>query len=178
MQSRSFAESGLLAESVATIYALSQPIRGRSWALSDSQLLRQILVRRQGWLSDASSWLGRAVALDPGHDEASLHLGRVRALLFADDEALRTLGGVLERAQSSDHAYLAALFIAAVHDRQNRVEDAAASYRVAIERIPGGHAARVGLADVLRRSGKLDEARGLLRALASERPEGKQDPLW
>lgn len=116
--------------------------------------------------------------LEPGNDEVSLHLGRVRALGFADDEALSILRGVSERTQSSGRAYLAALFIAAVHDRQDRLEDAAASYRVATARVPGGHAARVGLADVLRRSGKLDEARDVLRALVTERPEAKQDPLW
>ena len=171
-------ESGQLAESIATIYALSQTDSRRSWGGGDSLFLRRIVERRRAWLGDAATWLGRAAVLEPGNDEVFLHLGRVRALRFDDAEALSTLGAVLERTQSNDLAYLAAIFIGAVLDRQGRLDDAAAAYRAALERVPGGHAGRVGLADVLRRSGRLDEARGLLQALVTERSEGMQEPLW
>ena len=102
----------------------------------------------------------------------------MRALRFEDAEALSTLGTVLERTPSNDMAYLAAIFTGAVHDRGNRLEEAAAAYRAAVERIQGAHAARVGLAEVLRRSGQLDEARGLLLALVTERSDKAQEPLW
>ena len=116
-------ESGVLAESIATIYALSQMDTRTSWASSDDRLfLRRVTDRRQAWLNDAASWLGRAADLDPGNDEVLLHLGRVRALRFEDAEALSTLGTVLERTPSNDMAYLAAIFTGAVHDRRNRLE--------------------------------------------------------
>jgi len=172
-------ESGVLAESIATIYALSQMDTRTSWASSDDRLfLRRVTDRRQAWLNDAASWLRQAADLDPGNDEVLLHLGRVRALRFEDAEALSTLGTVLERTPSADMAYLAAIFTGAVHDRRNRLEEAAAAYRAAAERIQSAHAARVGLADVLRRSGRLDEARRLILALVTERSEQMQEPLW
>ncbi len=173
-----FYESGLLAESIATIYALSQPEPRHSWAGGDSRVVRRIDERRRAWLDDAATWLGRAAALEPGNDEVALHLGRVRALRFDDVEALSTLGAVLDRTQSNDLAYLAAIFIGAVHDRQGRLDDAAAAYRASLERVPGGHAGQVGLVEVLRRSGRLDEARGQLRALVTKPSEEMQEPLW
>lgn len=174
-----FAESGVLAESVATIYAWSQLEARTSWTAGDDRLLlRQVTDRRQAWLNDAANWISRAADLEPGNDDTLLHLGRVRALRFDEAAALTTLGTVLERTPSDDTAYLAGIFIAAVHDRRDRLDEAAASYRRALGRVPGGHAGRTGLADVLRRSGKLDEARGLLLALATERSGRVQEPLW
>ncbi len=174
-----FGESGQLAESIATIYALSQMDSGTSWtAGADRRVLGRVVDRRQAWLADAAKWLSRAAELEPGNDDTLLHLGRVRALRFDETEALTTLGGVLERTPSDDTAYLAGIFIGAVHDRRDRLDDAAAAYRAALERVPGGHAGRIGLADVLRRSGRLDEARQLLLALVTEGSERAQEPLW
>ena len=174
-----FGESGQLAESIATIYALSQMDSGKSWtAGADRRVLGRVVDRRQAWLADAATWLGRASELEPGNDDTLLHLGRVRALRFDETEALTTLAGVLERTPSDDTAYLAGIFIGAVHDRRDRLDDAAAAYRAALERVPGGHAGRVGLADVLLRSGRVDEARQLLLALVTEGSERAREPLW
>ena len=126
--------------------------------------------RRHGW-AGPPPW-------SPATTTGLVHLGRVQALLFDDAEALTTLRTVLARTPSNDLAYLAAIFIGAVHDRQDRLDDAAAAYRAALERVPAGHAARVGLADVLRRSGRVDDARGVLQALATERSNGTHDPMW
>lgn len=172
------AESGLLAESVATIYALSNAGTRQSWNAGASGILGRVVDRRRAWLNDAATWLGRASALEPGNDDVLLHLGRVQALRFDDTTALRTLGLVLTRTRSADTAYLAAIFIAAIHDRQGRRDEAADAYRKALEHEPGGHAGRVGLAEALRQSGRLDEARGLLQALATEPADTTQEPLW
>ena len=174
-----FGESGVMAESVATIYALSQPETRTSWAAGDDRLfVRRVTDRRQAWLNDAAKWLSRAADLEPGNDDTLLHLGRVRALRFDEAAALTTLGTVLERTPSDDTAYLAALFIAAVHNRRDRLDEAAASYRRALGKVQGAHAARTGLADVLRRAGHLDEARTLLLGLVTEGSEKVHEPLW
>ena len=52
-------ESGMLAESIATIYALSQMDTRTSWASSDDRLfLRRVTDRRQAWLNDAAIMAG------------------------------------------------------------------------------------------------------------------------
>jgi len=172
-------ESGLLAESIATIFALSQIDSRSSWvAGGDGGVVRRVADRRQAWLNDALAWLKRASELEPGNDDVLLHLGRVRALRFEDAEALSTLRAVLERTSSDETAYLAGIFIGAVHDRQDRLGDAIAAYRAAVGKLPGGHAGRVGLADVLRRSGRLDDARQLLLAAVTEGSGKAREPLW
>lgn len=172
-----FTESGLLAESLATIHALSMPTDA-SWRSGDARTIVGLATsRRRAWLANAVTWFGQAAELDPDNGENLLHLGRVRALRLEDDRALRSLNASLDKASSTERAYLAAIFIAAVHDRQGRLDEAASFYRTALERFPGSHSARIGLADVLRRSGRLDESRALVRALASD-AGGATDPLW
>lgn len=171
-------ESGVLAESVATIYALSWTDARQSWGFGEGAVLGRVVESRRAWLGDAGRWLGRAAALEPENDLPLLHLGRVRALQFDEAAALEALGDVLERTRSDEAAYLAALFIGAVHDRQNRLDEAAASYELARRRVAGGHAARIGLAEVLRRSGRVDEARDELRALVTAPSEAVREPMW
>lgn len=171
-------ESGVLAESVATLYALSWTDTRQSWGSGEGAVVRRVVESRRAWLGDAGRWLSRAAALDPGNDLALLHLGRVRALQFDDAEALKALGAVVERTRSDEAAYLAALFSGAVHDRQDRLDEAAASYGLALDRIPGGHAARVGLAEVRRRAGRADEARDGLRTLVTAMSDAVREPLW
>jgi len=171
-------ESGVFAESAATIYALSWTDTKPSWGFGEGAVLRRVVESRRAWLGDAGKWLSRAAALDPGNDLALLHLGRVRALQFDDAAALKALGAVLERTGSDDVAYLAALFIGAVHDRGDRLDEAAAAYELALGRIAGGHAARVGLAEVRRRAGRVDEARDGLRTLVTAPSDAVQEPMW
>ena len=173
-------ESGLLAESLGTIYALSPLARQKRWVPGDSGsgALRAVVARRRAWLDDAVAWLRRASTLAPHDDAVLLHLGRVQALRFDDEEALRTLAAVLGRTTSADAGYLAAVFMGGLHDRQGRAAAAASAYREALEKIPGGHAARVGLAEALRQSGRLDEAREALGDLLAGRPPVTSEPLW
>jgi predicted Zn-dependent protease len=134
--------------------------------------------RRVASLASAAQWLGDAAALDPGNDLLHVHLGRVQALRFQDEEATRILGSVLATTRDDATAYLAGVFIAAVRERQNRLPDAAAAYRAALERFPRGHAARIGLSHVLQQDGKGDAAREALANLLGEAGGATREPLW
>lgn len=171
-------ESGLLAESLGTLFVLAGGNQNVSLRGGAPGILRRIVDRRRAWLEDAEEWLGRAAVVEPGSDEVLLHLGRVQALRFDDAEALRTLGTVLARTRSAETAYLAGIFIGAVHDRGERLDEAASAYRAAARYAPGAHAAEIGLADVLRRSGRLDESRETLFAMVTRPDRDSHDPLW
>ena len=171
-------ESGMLAESLATIYAVSNTTMVRSWGAGRDISVYATVNRRMSHLNDAAKWLGRATALDPGNDVLRVHLGRMHALRLDDDEALRVLGDVLDRTSDDATAYLAAVFLGGVRERQGRLDQATTAYRTAIARFPRGHAAYVGLSEALQRSGKGDESREVLRTVVSERFGSSQEPLW
>ena len=107
-----------------------------------------------------------------------MHLGRVQALREEDDEAVLLLDRVLGASDDDATAYLAAVFMGGLRERQGRLDDAAAAYRAAMARFPVGHSAYVGLSEVLQRAGKVDEAREVLRNLLSESIGPTREPLW
>jgi hypothetical protein len=171
-------ESGTLAEAFATTFALADTpvlqVTPRGLYLG----LDTIFTRRVASLASAAQWLGDAAALDPGNDLLRVHLGRVQALRFQDEEATRILGGVLASTPDAATAYLAGIFIAAVRERQNRLPEAAAAYRAALEQFSRGHAARIGLSHVLQQDGKGDAAREVLATLLGEADGDTREPLW
>lgn len=169
-------ESGTLSESFATDFALSATIvaTGTRPDLSFDASFK----RRAGRLNDAARWLREAAALDPGNDMLGLHLGRVQALRLEDEEALAILGAVLDRTDDDATAYLAAIFMGGVWRRQQRLEEAASAYRAAIARFSIGHAAYVGLSEVLQRAGRGDEAREVLRNLLAGSGGPTREPHW
>jgi len=171
-------ESGTLAESLATDYALAdRAVLRPSYAGRDVGF-SATFERRTGHLNDAAKWLRSAAALDPGNDLPRLHLGRVHALRLDDDDALRVLGDVLDKVKDDATASLAAVFIGGVRERQLRLDDAASAYRTAIARFPTGHAAYIGLSEVLQRSGKGDESREVLRTLLDPGVGPTREPRW
>jgi tetratricopeptide (TPR) repeat protein len=170
--------SGTLAELVATDYAAAQTSdeRGarRGWAFP----LERVTKDRNASLGTATGWLRRAAALAPDVELVRVHLGRVLAIRHDDDEALRLLEAV--RTQSRDDAivYLANVFVAGLRVRQGRLDEAVTAFRGAIARFPIGHAAYVGLSEVLQRTGKGDESRELLQRLLGAERGSTREPLW
>ena len=133
--------------------------------------------RRVTHLEKAARWLQQAVDADPSNADARLRLGRVRTLRNEHDAALTLLHGAAA-SDDRDVAYLARLFTAALHERQNRLDAAAAAYRAAIEHAPSSHAAYVGLSAALRRSGREDEARDVLSRVVDGAVRNRRDPWW
>ena len=133
--------------------------------------------RRAGHLERAARWFQQALDGDPSHADARLRLGRVQTLRNEHAAALKLLQ---EAAASEDRdlAYLARLFSAALHERQERLDEAAAAYRAAIEGAPSSHAAYVGLSAVLRRTGREDEARTVLSRVVDGSVRNRRDPWW
>jgi hypothetical protein len=120
-------ESGTPAEELATHYAFQTDL-GMTDAMkrrSIEGIVERLIQRRKEHLGEAAHWLG--LAIDAQSTEmARLHLARVRMLLGDDAEAARLLAGV-EPSSDPLVAYIAALFAAAVHEREGRLEDAAAA---------------------------------------------------
>lgn len=172
-------ESGTLAEAFATTWLTSAADLRLAWTNDDQRIMRLLRERRAGQLGDAAQWLSRAAALAPGRLDVHLHLGRVRALTFDDDQALSILDDVLRRTSDATVAYMAQVFIAAVHDRSDRYDEAIAAYRDALVRWPRGHAARMGLANALRRAGQTSESRSdLMDFVSPAAARDRREPLW
>jgi tetratricopeptide (TPR) repeat protein len=170
--------SGTLAELLATEYAAAQSSNDKGAMRGWSFPLNRVTNQRNSQLGTAAAWLRRAAALAPGEHLIRVHLGRVLALRQDDDEAQRLLNEVRSRSSDDAIAYLACVFVAGLHVRQGRLDAAAVAYRDAIARYSSGHAAYVGLSDVLQRTGKGDEARALRQTLVSARRETIREPLW
>jgi tetratricopeptide (TPR) repeat protein len=171
-------ESGVLAEAMATDYALAGATVHFSRRGGVRFDLDAVLHDRLGHLRDAERWLRQAAALDPDNDLLRAHLGRVLALLKQDAEAVRVLDGVRDRTSDDATAYVAGVFLGGLRERQAGLTEAAEAYRRAIERFPLGHAAYIGLSEVLQRSGKGDESRDVLHTLLAETTGPTREPLW
>ncbi len=143
----------------------------------DAHALDDILKDRTARLLRARDWLRQSVAKLPT-TLSRLHFGRVLMMRTEDDEALQQLEGV--RRETSDRAsqYLAHLFIAAVHERKGRLDDAARAYRQAIDCFPASDVAYIALSEVLQAAGHGDEARATLRDFLNPRGERHEPWSW
>lgn len=170
-----FYESAHLQEAVAAdsaIQALDFP--GRAFPTVASAAGR----RRMARLNAAAGWLRDALKADPSHAMARLHLGRVQMLRGDEDEALRLLTAFPAGSDDPASMYLAALFAGATCERRGRLDDAAASYRLAIQHWPSGYAGRLALSHVLRVAGKGDGARDQLERLFDQTADPRGEPWW
>jgi tetratricopeptide (TPR) repeat protein len=171
-------ESGRLAELLATDYALAGHIQLNSAAHGPVVLIDRVMQRRIGHLNEALDWLRGAAALDRENDLLQVHLGRVLALRGNDDEAAAILGRVQSGTKDGATSYLASTYIGGLRERQGRLDDAETAYRAAIVSFPLGHAAYIGLSEVLQRTGRGDQAREVLTGLVTERLGPAREPLW
>ena len=181
-------ESALLQEHIATFAAFDReapspdrsPLDSRKFSSPAPDFDRDRnhrLAERRNSLNRAAEWLDAALKLDPSSIDASLHLGRVQMLRGNEKEALRLLQGV-NGASDASAAYLAALFIGAIHERSKRLDVAEEMYRKAIKGLPSGHSGHVALSQVLQRLGRGDESRAVLTRLVSMPRDAATDPWW
>jgi tetratricopeptide (TPR) repeat protein len=150
---------------------------GSGSSFRDANVLDDILKDRASRLQNARDWLRQSVATTPT-TASRLHFGRVLMMRKEDDEALLQLDGV--RRETSDRAsqYLAHLFIAAVHERKGRLDEAARAYRQAIDCFPENDVAYIALSEVLQAAGHGDEARTILRDFLNPRGERHEPWSW
>ena len=102
--------------------------------------------------------------------EAHLRLARLELRLGRAARAEAHLARVAGLKPDARQAYLAALFLADVYERQGLVADAIAAYGVAQQNWPGAQTPGVGLARLRALSGAHQEARAALAGLHLERP--------
>jgi putative PEP-CTERM system TPR-repeat lipoprotein len=143
--------------------------------LSESQRLT-MLARAHGGLGDAASAqraLEEAVQKDPANDEALAALALARAGSGSGEQALKMLNDALAQRPKSAALHRA---IGEVNVRLNRLPDAEASFRRALEAsspkadLPGYLYAAGGLSDTLLAQGKVDEAAKLVEQLGKDAP--------
>ena len=118
------------------------------------------------------------VAAHPGVPEMHLRLGRVLALLERLDEADCCLGMAMTLRPDARQAYLAALFLADLRERQRRPDQAAAAYTSALQAWPGAQAPVVALARLRVMSGAADAGRAMLAGVHVERDMRERSDPW
>jgi tetratricopeptide (TPR) repeat protein len=133
--------------------------------------------RIEAYLVPAAEAFADALKQDPGLHGASLHLGRVRLLQGQRAEAATLFRGALDDVDPAV-AYLAALFLGSLEERNERYDAAEKLYRDAVRRIPWGQSAPLALSELLSRTGREKEARDTLAAHFTFVGSGIIDPLW
>jgi hypothetical protein len=131
-----------------------------------------------GDLSRAADLYRAALAMDGGFEEARLRLGRVLGMQHHDEEAIAQLERIRSQTRDARVSYLAALFLAEVHEAAGNDKAAIVAYRAANTSCPDALAARVALAYLLRSSGQIEEADRILRERRPSAPGGSiaRDP--
>jgi tetratricopeptide (TPR) repeat protein len=124
----------------------------------------------------AASHFEEALKNDPTLYGAALHLGRIRLLEQNRERATPLFRSALASPDPSV-AYLAALFLGSLKERDGQLDEAEALYRDAVRRVPFGQAAPLALAQLLSRTGRDSEAR---EALANLLRPGRvvMEPMW
>lgn len=118
------------------------------------------------------------IAAHPDVPEMHLRLGRVLAVLERLDTADRHLGMVMTLRPDARQAYLAALFLADLRERQLRPDEAAAAYTGALQAWPGAQAPVVALARLRVMSGAADAGRATLAGVHVERDMRERSDPW
>jgi tetratricopeptide (TPR) repeat protein len=128
------------------------------------------------WLA-AATHFAEALREDSSLRAAALHLGRLRMLHGQRVEAATLFRSALGDSNPAV-AYLAALFLGSLEERDERYDAAEALYRRAVARIPHGQSAWLALAEVLSRTGREREAREALAAHVLRQGALLIEPLW
>lgn len=139
--------------------ALEGPL-SRSQVVSRNRVLHPDVTRN---LLAAARHYESVVRADPGFLGAWLHLGRVRMILSQDDGAISALT-FASRAPERHVAYLARLFRGAVAERRQQFAEAEGHYREAVALFRWGQSGPLALAQLLGRTGREADARGVRTA--------------
>jgi tetratricopeptide (TPR) repeat protein len=145
--------------------------------VSPGQSMLSMRNQAQGTWTGAATALVEALKEDPSLHAAALHLGRIRMLQGQPLEATRLFRSALVSVDPAV-AYLAALFLGSLEEREERFAEAEALYRDALARIPYGQAAPLALAQLLSRIGREAEARGVLAARLLRPQTFVVEPMW
>ena len=119
----------------------------------------------------------RALARDPGFLEARLRLGWALLLNHSSQRARDQLEQVAARAARADVRYLAHLFLAAVDEREQRLDEAAREYEAAHAAAPH-QTSFVALIRIERARGHDDRAQRLAAEFAALSARSDEDPWW
>ena len=128
-------------------------------------------LRNTGQIQRAAQVCKRVLLTDPANSDAHFHLGAIKLQVGAFEEAEGHLQSAL---QGRPRSAVAACALGTAQEMANRIVPAIASFTQAISLDPAAMAAHLGLAAVLCRSGRLDEARaacGQAIKLAPDNPE-------
>ena len=145
--------------------------------VSPGQSMLSMRNQAQGTWTGAATALVEALKEDPSLHAAALHLGRIRMLQGQPLEAIRLFRSALASVDPAV-AYLAALFLGSLEEREERFVEAESLYRDALARIPYGQAAPLALAQLLSRTGREAEARGVLAAGLLRPRAFVVEPMW
>ena len=127
-------------------------------------------------LEAAAADYRRALAYDDTLASAHLHLGWVR-FLGRDDRSIPEFESALEHADDDTTRYLARLFLGAVAERQNRLEDARREYEAAFALGSSYQTAFIALSRAEEALGHSARARELAQQYAAL-GEKHEDPWW
>ena len=181
-------ESGVLQEHIAAYSAfitvtVTEVPRSRipGGPLQSSDSPADLAVNQQEQrraLAAAARWLGQSLKADRTNELAQLHFGRVQVLRRHDEEGARFLRPLADSATDPDVSYLAAMFLAAMHQRREQLADAETLYRAVAEKYPTSQAPYVALSELLHTRGRGDEARSVLLRLFGTPAAERTDAWW
>jgi tetratricopeptide (TPR) repeat protein len=159
---------GALEELRATADVIA--VSARSRELSDVVPRDRLLAREERRLVEVAARAYEALLVDdPAVLEAHLRLARLQLRLGLAAQAEAHLVRAAGLQPDSRQAYLAALFLADVYERQRRIADAIAAYGVAQQNWPGAQTPGIGIARLRALSGAHEEARAALADVHLER---------
>jgi tetratricopeptide (TPR) repeat protein len=137
-------------------------------------------VKSERWeLREAERLFRRALQADPEHSEARLRLGRTLARLGRHQDAASELMKALDGAPELLLQYYASLFLAAEEEALGRLGRARDMYERAMALVPAAQAPRLGLSQLVHRTGDRVAARTALESLLDARDGAtEEDPWW
>lgn len=135
---------------------------------------------RQQHLDEGRRLFEATLALDSTLVEARLRLARTLQLLKRPDEAADQMTRVPASVSEPYLRYLTYLVTGAIEESRGRDEDAGARYRDARDLCRDCQSANLAISHVLRRSGKVEDARVLVEGMlaAAAQPLRVSDPWW